>query len=170
MSVFSIRHSTYPEKWLDEASFLQRIRILLPFPDFDKEISWIFAGKLRHSCRNFTCVSRLRLQVNYSFENWEKFFVPFVFWLIHLHFCWCFSGRVCKTALYVPEDLFEEKLLVLDFFFNSSTISEFERKFFVLMAKIVRQHCQKCTFSASGTKWGKNSFEKMYKLLTIFGL
>ena len=116
MSVFSIRHSTYPEKWLDEASFLQRIRILLPFPDFDKEISWIFAGKLRHSCRNFTCVSRLRLQVSYSFENWEKFFVPFVFWLIHLHFCWFFSCRVCKTALYVPEDLFEEKLLVLDFF------------------------------------------------------
>ena len=31
---------------------------------------------------------------------------------------WNFLGRVCKTALYVPEDIFEEKLLVWEFVFQ----------------------------------------------------
>ena len=52
LSVLSTRHSTYPEERLDEFSFLQRIRIVLPFPDFEWKISSIAAGKLRHSCQN----------------------------------------------------------------------------------------------------------------------
>ena len=35
LSVFSIRRSTYPEERLDEISFLQRIRIVLSFLDFE---------------------------------------------------------------------------------------------------------------------------------------
>ena len=52
LSVLSIRLSTYPEERLDEISFLQRIRIVLPFADFEWEISSTAAGKLRHSCQN----------------------------------------------------------------------------------------------------------------------
>ena len=85
-------------------------------------------------------------------------------------FGWIFFGRVCKTALYVPEDLFEEKQLVLVFFFNSSTVSGIERKFFGFMAETVRQLCQKCTFSARGTKRRKLCSEKFYHFLTIFWL
>ena len=97
--------------------------------------------------------------LSFSYFDWFSFI-----------FAWFFVGRVCKTALYVPDELFKENCLVWDFFFNSSTVSGFERNIFGLMVTTVRQHCQKCTFSASGTKWGKNSFEKMYKLLTVFGL
>ena len=52
LSVLSIRHSTYPQERLDEISFQQRIRIVLPFPNFEWKISSIAARKLRHSCRN----------------------------------------------------------------------------------------------------------------------
>ena len=51
LSVLSVRHSTYPKERLDEISFLQRIRIVLPFPDFEWKISSTAAGKLRHSCQ-----------------------------------------------------------------------------------------------------------------------
>ena len=162
LSVLSKRHSTYPEERLDEISSLQRIRIVLPFPDFESKMSWLPAWKLRHSCRNCSCVSRLRFPFNFLIlKKCAHFIVLFVSWLIQLHFCWFFLGSVCKTALYLPEDLFEAKLLVLDFFFNSSTVSGFERKLFGLMKKTVRQPCQKCTFSASGTKRGEYCFEKM---------
>ena len=60
LSVLSIRHLMYPEERLDEISFLQRIRIVLAFLDFEWKISWIPAGKLCHSCQNCSCVSRLR--------------------------------------------------------------------------------------------------------------
>ena len=46
------------------------------------------------------------------------FCVFFVFWLIQLHFWLILFGRVCKTALYVPDEVFEEKLLVWEFFFQ----------------------------------------------------
>ena len=42
-----------------------------------------------------------------------------------------------------------------NFSFNSSTFSWFYRKTFGLMAITVCQPCQKCTFSASETNWGK---------------
>ena len=57
-----------------------------------------------------------------------------------------------------------------NFSFNSSTVSGIYRKTFGLMAITVCQPCQKWTFSASETNWRNYCFEKMYKLLTIFGL
>ena len=57
-----------------------------------------------------------------------------------------------------------------NFPFNSSTVSGFYRKNFGLMAITVCQPWQKCTISASETNWGKYCFEKMYKLLTFFGI
>ena len=86
LSVLSIRHSTYLEEWLDEISFLQRIRIVLPIPDFDWKISWIPAGKLRHSCRNCSCVSKLLFPVKFFLENVQVLFFFIVSWLIQLHF------------------------------------------------------------------------------------
>ena len=60
LTVFSIRHSTYPEERMDEIFFLQRSRIVLPFLDFEWKVSWISAGKLCNSCPNCSWVYRLR--------------------------------------------------------------------------------------------------------------
>ena len=71
---------------------------------------------------------------------------------------------MCQTIFSRKNFWFEK------FSFNSSTVSGFYRKTFGLMAITVYQPCQKCTSSASETDWGKYCFEKVYKLLTIFGL
>ena len=165
-----MRHLSYPEDRLDEDFFPHRIRIVLPFLDFEWKISWIPAGKLCHSCRKCSCVSRLRFIVNFFVKIVQISFVLLFFDWFSLIFRWTFLGRVCKTALYVPEDLFEAKRLVLDFFFFSSTVSGFERKLFGFMAKTVRQPCQKWTFSASGTKRRKFCFKKLYHFPTLFWL
>ena len=132
---------------------------------------------LLNSCRKtLSQLSKMFLRVQATFYCY--FFVKIVqilFVLLYFDwfsfiFGWTFLGRVCKTALYVPEDLFEAKRFVLDFFFFSSTVSGFERKLFVFMTKTVRQPCQKCTFSTSGAKRRKFCFEKMYHFTTVFWL
>ena len=65
LSVLSIRHSTYPKERLEEFSFLQKIRIVLPFADFEWKISWIPAG-------NFVTVVEIALRSP-----------GYVFWLIY---------------------------------------------------------------------------------------
>ena len=62
--------------------FLQRIRIVQPFLDFEWKISWIPAGKLCHSCRKCSCVSRLRFPAVLFVEIVQILIVLFVFWLI----------------------------------------------------------------------------------------
>ena len=107
----------------------------------------------------------------YFWVKMVQIFLSFLYlhWFSFI-FGWIFVGRVCNTAPYVPEDFFEEKQLVLDFFFNSSTVSGLEWKFSGFMAKTVRQPCKKCTFYASGTKRRKLCFEKIHKISTIFWL
>ena len=78
-----------------------------------------------------------------------------------------FSAGSLKLYSRLPEDLFQEQLLVWEFFFNSSTYFGFERK---ILATTLLQHCQKNTFSDSETKWGKYYIGKTYKALPIFGL
>ena len=78
-------------------------------------------------------------------------------WFAKLH-------SMCQTIFSRKNFWFEK------FSFNSSTVSGFYRKTFGLMAITVYQPCQKCTISASETDWGKYCFEKVYKLLTFFGL
>ena len=165
----SIRHSTYPEDRLDEISFLQRIRIVLPFLDFEWKISWIPARKLCHGCLNvLACPGYVFL----IFFLWKlcNFFCPFVFWLIQLHFRLNFLRQCLQNCTLRARGSFRGKTVDVRFFFISSTVSGFERKFFGFMAKTVRQPCQKCTFSASGTKRRKCCVEKMYHFLTIFRL
>ena len=84
--------------------------------DFEWKISWVPAGKLCHKCRNCSCVSRLRFPAVFLWKLC-KFFLSFLYfdWFSFI-FGWILLGRFCKTALYVPEDLFEEKQLVLEFF------------------------------------------------------
>ena len=99
LSVLSIRHSTYPEERLDEIFFLQRIRIVLPFLDFEWKISWILPWKLCHSCPNCSCVSRLRFPVIF-FVKIVQILLSFLYFdWFGIIFCWIFVGRVCKTAL-----------------------------------------------------------------------
>ena len=170
LSVLSKRPSTYPEERLDEISFLQRIRIVLPFLDFEWILSWIPAGKLCHSCRKCSCVSKLRFPAIFFVKIVQILFVLFVFWLIQLHF-WLNYLRQdlqnCTLRAWLP---FRVKTIRVRFFFISSIVSGFERKFCGFMAKTVRQPCQKCTFSASGTKPRKICLEKVYRFSTIFWL
>ena len=136
MSVLSIRLSTYPEERLDEISFLQRIRIVLPFLELEWKISWIPAGKLCHSCRYCSCVSRLRFPAIFFMEIVQIFLSFLYFDWFSFIFGWIFLGMVCKTALYVPQDLFEEKQLVLDFFPNLQPFPDLKGNFSVLWRKL----------------------------------
>ena len=51
-------------------------------------------------------------------------------------FGWNFLGRFCKTALYVPEDFFEEKQLVLDFFSILQPFPDLSQHFLVLWREL----------------------------------
>ena len=136
LTVLSIRHSTYPEERLDEISFLQRIRIVQTFLDFELKISWIPAGNLCHKCRKCSCVYRLRFPA-FFFVEIVQFFLSFLcFDWFSFIFGWIFLGMVCKTALYVPQDLFEEKQLLLDFFPILQPFPDLKGNFSVLWRKL----------------------------------
>ena len=170
LSVLSIRHSTYPGERLDEISYLQRIRIVLPFADFEKKISSTAAG-------NFVTVVEMVLRCP-----------KYVFWLIcsteNCAFL-CLFRILSDSASFLADfcsagfaklhsmwqTIFSRKnFWVENFSFNSSNVSGFYRKTLGLMAITVHQPCQKCTFSTSETNWGNNCLEKLYRLLTNFGL
>ena len=170
LSVLSIQHSTYPGERLDEISFLQWIRIILQFRTLREK-------PLEFLPETSSQLSKLYLRVQATFTGklfyWKcaKFYCPFckLFeWASFLSEL--FSAGFLKLYSRLPEDLFQEELLVWEFFFNSSTIFEFERKNFGLVATTVLQQCQKCTFSDGETNWGKYYIEKTYKALTFFGL
>ena len=119
MSVLSIRHSTYPEERLDETSFLQRIRIVLLFPDFEWKTSWIPAGKLRHSWQNCSCPSRLRFPVKFFFlKIVQIFFVLFVSWLIQLHFWLTFLEQGLQNCTLRVRGSFPGKTFGVRFLFS----------------------------------------------------
>ena len=132
---------------------------------------------LLNSCRKtLSQLSKMFLRVQatfscYSFcENCANFFWPFVFWLIQLHFRLNFLRQGLQNCTLRARGSFRGKMVDVRFFCISSTVSGFEQKFFGFMAKTVRQPCQKCTFSASGTKRRKFCVEKMYHFLTFFRL
>ena len=150
--------------------FLHRIRIVLPFLDFEWKISGIPAGKLCHSCRKCSFVSRLRFIVIFFCENCANFICLFCIFIDSASIWLNFLRQCLQNCTLRARGFFRGNTIGVRFFFNSSTVSEFERKFFGFMAETVRQPCQKCTFSASGTKRKNFCFEKMYKILTIFWL
>ena len=69
--------------------------------------------------------------LSFSYFDWFSFI-----------FAWFFVGRVCKTALYVPDELFKENCLVWDFFFQF-----FNR--FRIWAKHFRSHGDNCAAALS---------------------
>ena len=143
LSVLSIPHSTYPEERLDEIFFLQKIRIVLQFPDFDWKLSWILAGKLRHSCRNSSCVSRLRFPVKFSvLKIVQIFFVLFVSWLIQLHFWLNFLRQGLQNCTLRVRGSFRGKTFGVRFFFQF-----FNR--FRIWAKTFRSYEENCAAALS---------------------
>ena len=82
----------------------------------------------------------LRVQATFSWysfcENCAIFFVLLYFDWFSFIFGWIFLGSVCKTALYVPEDLFEEKRLMLDFFSFFQPCPDLSENFSVLWQKL----------------------------------
>ena len=130
-----------------------------------------------NSCRKtLSQLSELFLRVQATFSCYffvktvQILFVFFVFLLIQLQFWLKFLRQVlqnCTLRAWLP---FRVKTIRVRFFFISSIVSGFERKFCGFMAKTVRQPCQKCTFSASGTKPRKICLEKVYRFSTIFWL
>ena len=114
----------------------------------------------------------LRVQATFSCSFFVKivqiFFVLFVFWLIQLHFRLNFIRQVLQNCTLRARGSFRGKTIGVRVFFNSSTISGSERKFFGFMAKTVRQPCQKCTFSASGKKTKEILFWKNVSISNIF--
>ena len=103
-------------------------------------------------------------------KNCAIFFVLFVFSLIQLHFRLNSCRQGLQYCTLRARGSFRGKTIGVRLFSNSSTVSGFVPKFFSFMAKTVRQPCQKCTFSASGTKRRKFCFEKMYQFSTFFWL
>ena len=90
--------------------------------------------------------------------------------MIQLQFRLNFLGHDLQNCTLRARGSFRGKTYGVRFFFNSATVSGFERKLFGFMVKTVRQPCQKCTFSASGAKRRKFCFEKLYQFWTIFWL
>ena len=90
--------------------------------------------------------------------------------MIQLQFRLKFLGHDFQNCTLRARGSFRGKTYGVRFFFNSATVSGFERKLFGFMVKTVRQPCQKCTFSASGAKRRKFCFEKLYQFWTIFWL
>ena len=130
-----------------------------------------------NSCRKtLSQLSKLFLRVQATFsccffvKTVQILFVLFVFVLIQLHFWPNFLEQGLQNCTLRTRRSFRGKTIGVSFFSNSSTVSEIERNFFGFMAKTVRQPCQKCTFSASGTKRRKFCSEKMYQFLTDFWL
>ena len=161
LSVLSLRHSPYPEDWLDEFSFPQRIRIVLPFADFEWKISWIPAG-------NFVTVVEIVLRcpgyVFWLIYSIEKFaFLCLFRILVDLaSFLSEFSEAGFAKLHSICQTIFSRKNFWIEkISFNSSNVAGFYRKTFGLMAITKSQPCQKCTFFASETNWGNYCFEKM---------
>ena len=116
LSVLSIRHSTYQEQRLDENSFLQRIRIVLPFLDF-----WM--KNLLNSCRkSLSQLLKMFLPVQATFSRFfvksvQILFVLFVFWLIQLHFRLKFLGQGLQNCTLAARGSFRGKTTGISFFF-----------------------------------------------------
>ena len=75
--------------------------------------------------------------LQFFFMEIVQIFLSFLYfdWFSFI-FGWIFLGMVCKTALYVPQDLFEEKQLVLDFFPNLQPFPDLKGNFSVLWRKL----------------------------------
>ena len=101
-----------------------------------------------NSCRKTSSqLSKLFLGVQATstgvfFENFANFFVLLYFDWFSLVFGWIFFGRVCKTALYVPKDFFQEKLMVLKYFFPFFNV-------FRIWAKDFRTYGDNCSAAMS---------------------
>ena len=98
-------------------SFLKRIRIVLPFGDFEWKISWISAGKLCHSCRKCSCVSRLRFPV-FFVKSVQFLFVLFKFWLIQLHLWQIFVRQGLQNCTLCARRSFRGKTFGLRIFLS----------------------------------------------------
>ena len=153
-------HSTYPEEPFVENSSFEKLGIVLPVPDFEWKNSWILAGKLRHNCRNCTCVYWLRLQVDYFPENCASFLCLFFYFDSFIFFCgWNFSEGCPKLKSLCQGIILRKNICGHYSFSHSSNVFEFEGKVFGLLTTTVPQCCQNCTLCASGTNWVKYCFE-----------
>ena len=96
LSVLSELHSTYTEERFDESSFFQKFGIVKPVPDFEWKVSWLLAGKHRHSCRNCTCVSSLHLEEHFFWRLCKSFLSFLYFDWLSFNFDLNFSAGFSK--------------------------------------------------------------------------
>ena len=147
LSVLSIRHSTYPEERLDEISFPQRIRIVLHFRTLNEKSPQLlpenFVTFVKIVLKWPGCVFRLI----YYFQNCAIFLAFLSFDWFSFIFGWFFFSRFCKTALYVSEDLFEEKILVLDSFSIFQLFRDLSENFSLLWRQLCRSIVKSALFS-----------------------
>ena len=131
---------------------------------FELKISWILAGKLRHSCQNFTCVSRLRLQVNYSFKNWANFLALFVFWWIQLRFWLNFFRQGFWRCTLPARRSFRGKIFGMRVFFSIlQPFSDLSEKFQVLWRQLCCSFVKGALFPRAKQNEGKIVLKKPIK-------
>ena len=163
LSVLSIRHSTYPEERLNEILSYKELELFYHLRTLNEK-------SLEFLPETSSQLSKVYLRVQATFTGklffWKmcKVFCPFCKlseWASFLSEL--FSAGFLQLYSRLPEDLFQEELLVWEFFFNSSTIFGFERKIFGLVATTVLRHCQKCTFSDGEENEGNIILKKRIK-------
>ena len=126
---------------------------------------------LLNSCRKtLSQLSKLLLRVQATFScksfcgNCANFICLFLYfdWLSFI-FGWIFLGMVCKTALYVPEDLSEEKQLVLDFFPILQPFPDLSQNFSVLRRKLCGSLVKSALFLPAEQNEGNFVLKKFMK-------
>ena len=168
-SVFSIRHSTYPEKRVEKLQSYKKLEFFYLFRNLNGNSPKNLAVKLRNSCRNCFWVSRLRFPVKFFY--WKLcIFVSFSYfdWFSFI-FGWIFFDSVCKTALYVSEDLFEENLLVLDSFSILQPFPDLSKNVSVVWRKLCGSLVKSTLFPPAEQKEGDIVLKKCTNFYPFLG-